>query len=249
MSRRVGLVQFLMKTGKFYNSRDVLKAIKSGRVKVEGEAVTDWKAQVRMASKEVTLDGQPVRPVGRLYFILNKPAGFESQKAFGKKSVFDLIEKLVLTREEKSSLYPVGRLDRETSGLMIVTNDGRLFRKLTDPKEELEKGYYAELRKALGRQDKVKLEAGVEVELETGEYKTQPARVELLGGKKLRIFIKEGKKRQIRKMFKALGNEVLVLRRESVGGLRLQELGLEEGQFREFGFKELSKLIGLEPKK
>jgi 23S rRNA pseudouridine2605 synthase len=193
------------------------KLIAEGRVSMDGRTVTD---PARDAGPEnaVTLDGRPIAgPEPRVMFALNKPVGVVSSAGdtHGRLTVVELVPARGLR------LYPVGRLDLDTSGLILLTNDGELANTLTHPRFEVPKTYVARLGggKVGGPALKLLREG---VELEDGP--TGPAKVRRLGGDRIEMTISEGRNRQVRRMFEAIGHPVLELERTRFGALTLGEL-------------------------
>ena len=191
--------------------------IAEGRVSVGGEATRDPARDVSELSG-VALDGEPVAPAARhVVLALNKPAGVIStaRDTHGRTTVVDLVA------ERGLRLYPVGRLDADTTGLILLTNDGELANRLTHPRYEVPKTYRAGLARgpvpdaALAR-----LRRGVELE----DGPTAPARVRRLGPAEIEVTIREGRNRQVRRMCEAVGHPVRSLQRTSFAGVRLGAL-------------------------
>jgi 23S rRNA pseudouridine2605 synthase len=191
--------------------------IAAGRVSVDGERATDPALQVGDANV-VTVDGEPVRAAAdRVVFVLNKPLGVLStaRDTHGRPTVVDLVAAPGLR------LYPVGRLDADTTGLILLTNDGELANLLTHPRFEVAKTYRARVAGGpVGERALARLRTGVDLD---GGL-TAPARVRRLAAGELELTIHEGRKRQVRRMCEAVGHPVLELRRVALGGLRLGAL-------------------------
>jgi pseudouridine synthase len=186
---------------------------------------------------KVEVDGIPIDlQTEKKYFLLNKPAGFVTtvKDPRGRPTVMDLIQ-------EEGRLFPVGRLDKDTRGLLLVTNDGYLAQKLTHPGHGIEKTYLVQASGQLTKQGLQRLRKGIRLE----EGKTQPARVRVIrqSGERclLEITIHEGKKRQVRRMLAAIGLKVLDLMRTRIGPLTLH--GVEEGTYRPLSPQEIRKLL------
>ncbi len=217
--------------------------IAQGRVTVNGERVTHMGAQVEQGD-QVTFDGEPIQlEKRRQYIMLNKPRGVVTTLSDpqGRKTVRDLIEGI------PERIYPVGRLDWDTCGLLIMTNDGELMQTVTHPSHQVEKVYLARVRGELSEQELGRLECGLT--LDDG-HRTAPARVTLLpddpalmGQKSLYIAVHEGHNRLVRRMFEAVGAQVMYLRRERVGKLSLGHL--KEGAWRHLSEKEVEYLRSL----
>ena len=193
--------------------------IAEGRVTVDG-VVVEIGAQAD-ESQTICIDGKPIHGAEpHVYFLLNKPKGYIStaKDDRGRKTVLDLLP------EVKARIYPVGRLDNGTEGLLLLTNDGELMNGLLHPRYEVQKTYVARLAKGLSAQELRLLREGVQLE----DGLTAPARVRTLaeepGRAKVEITIHEGRNRQVRRMCEQLGWKVTRLRRVSEGSLKLGEL-------------------------
>jgi 23S rRNA pseudouridine2605 synthase len=188
-----------------------------GRVKVGGHVVRDPARDVD-GSQPITVDGRPVGAAehDRAVYILNKPPGVvsTSHDTHGRKTVVDLIH-------ADRRLYPVGRLDADTTGLILLTDDGELAHRLTHPSFEVPKTYRAVVRNPPVREPALrKLREGVELD----DGRTSPARVRRISSGELEITIHEGRKRQVRRMCEAVGHRVESLERVAFGPLRLGNL-------------------------
>lgn len=208
--------------------------ILEGRVKVNGQ-VAGLGDRADPRRDEVTLDGQAVRPEAKRYLVLNKPAGYVTTASdpHGEPTVMELVDMDV-------RVFPVGRLDRDTTGLLLFTNDGDFAHRVLHPRFEVKKTYVARLRRELSEEARSALLGGVE--LDDG-----PARAESVimlddEGREVEIVIHEGRKRVVRRMFQAVGNHVEALHRSRVGGLTLD--GLPEGKWRELTAAEIVGLLG-----
>lgn len=211
--------------------------VRAGRVTVDGERVTDPARDVTTASA-VALDGRTVRqPSERVVYVLNKPAGVVSTARDPQRrpTVVSLVP-------HELRLYPVGRLDADTTGLILLTNDGELAHRLTHPSFEVEKTYRATVANPPVRDATVRaLRAGVELE----DGRTAPARVRRLAPDQIELTIHEGRKRQVRRMCEALGHPVRQLERVAFGPLRLH--GLRPGSYRELSADEVESLASAGP--
>jgi 23S rRNA pseudouridine2605 synthase len=199
------------------------KIVAAGRVKVGGELVTDPARDVDEAS-EVSVDGRRVSPEAYEVWAVNKPAGVTStaREPGCRQAVVELVD-------SAARLYPVGRLDADSSGLILLTNDGELANRLTHPRYGVPRTYRVRLRRRASDRDLRRLREGVE--LEGGP--TAPARVRRLGPREIEITIREGRNRQVRRMAEAVGNQVDELTRVGFGPLRL-------GRLREGGVRRVS---------
>jgi 23S rRNA pseudouridine2605 synthase len=197
--------------------------IAAGRVAVDGRTVTELGFKADPAQAVISVDGQPVRQEEKkVHLLLNKPPGYVTTLSDpqGRPIVTDL-----LPPDLRLRLFPVGRLDLDSEGALLLTNDGDLANRILHPKFEVKKTYEATVRELPAASDLRRLEAGIIVD----GQKTWPAQARVLRRTKtaavIEIIIHEGKKRQVRKMFQAIGHPVLRLRRTAYGGLRLGGLG------------------------
>ena len=204
--------------------------IRDGRVTVGGEVVTDPARDVDVGSG-VEVDGRPVRPEPREVWALNKPAGVVStaKEPGSRRAVTDLVS-------SERRLYPVGRLDADSTGLILLTNDGELANRLTHPRYGVPKTYAVTLAREPADSELESLRTGVELE----DGPTAPALVERTDGRSLQVTIREGRKRQVRRMAEAIGNEVTALRRIRIGPLALGDL--PESHSRRLGEDEVRAL-------
>lgn len=227
--------------------------IVAGRVKVNGRTVTELGTKIDAARDKVTVDEAPVnvRPSGgpqKVYLMLNKPTGYLSTVSDpqGRPTIMDLLQ-----IEGNARLYPVGRLDADSAGLLLITNDGAFANALSHPRFGVEKEYVALLDGIVALKDIEQLRAGVPIRVEdpeTGEHsmqKTRPAKVDLIrheGSNTLvRFILKEGKKRQIRLMAEVVEHPVLELKRVRYGLLRLADL--PSGKYRALSKAEVHSLV------
>ncbi len=211
--------------------------IDAGRVKVNGETVASQGRQVGEGDK-VTVDGKLLRmPKANHYVLLNKPRGVVSTVDDNKcrKTVLDIVP----TRKGQR-LYPVGRLDMDSSGLLLLTDDGELTQRLLHPKYELEKTYRVTVRGIVDEKTVKKLSSGILL----SDGMTAPAEFKILEHRnaktRLECIIHEGRNRQIRRMFEAVGAEVVELERIQMGPLKLGHLG--KGEYRPLKEKEIRML-------
>jgi 23S rRNA pseudouridine2605 synthase len=205
--------------------------IRAGRITVDGTPVTSPATDVS-GTERIEVDGTALEPEERVVYMLNKPKGVVStaQDTHNRPTVVSLIG-------SSKRLYPVGRLDADTTGLILLTNDGELANRLTHPRYEVPKTYVA--RTAGGDINEGQLRRLREgIELEDGV--TAPARVRQIGPDEVELTIHEGRKRQVRRMLEEVGHPVLELRREAMGPLRLQ--GLPEGEHRRLTPAEVERL-------
>jgi 23S rRNA pseudouridine2605 synthase len=204
--------------------------IESGRVTVGGDLITDPARDVDERSG-VAVDGEPVRPEPREVWLVNKPLDVVStaREPGSRRAVTEL------ARSERR-LYPVGRLDADSSGLILLTNDGELANRLTHPRYGVARTYRATLRRAPSERDLARLRRGVQLD----DGPTRPAKVRRAGKRGIEITLREGRNRQVRRMAEAIRNEVVALRRVGFGSLRLGRLA--EGDARRLRAPEIERL-------
>ena len=200
-------------------TRSQVKTIlKSGRVTVGGMAVRDGAMKIEPNIQQVCLDGEDLRPTGRLVVMLNKPAGYITATEDPKDpTVMDLLPPELRNKD----LKPVGRLDKQTEGLLLFTNDGDLLHRLISPKKEVPKVYYARHEGTAGQEDVEAFDRGLT--LRDGTV-CLPARLEPLGPGESLITVCEGKYHQVRRMMASRAMTVEYLERRSEGGLELGDL-------------------------
>ncbi|TMW71783.1 pseudouridine synthase [Alteribacter natronophilus] len=232
------LDKMLANTG-FGSRKDVKKMLKKGGVTVNGDTVKDGKAHVDPEEDEVAVFGEILEYREFIYIMMNKPQGvISATEDVSEETVVSLLE----PEDALFEPFPVGRLDKDTVGLMLLTNDGKLAHQLTSPKKKVQKLYTATIDSPLGEKEISQLEAGVT--LDDG-YETKPALIEIQeegDGCKVQIGITEGKFHQVKRMFEAVGHRVVFLKRETIGPLRLDE-ELEPGTYRELTEEELGMLL------
>ena len=218
--------------------RDCDELIKQGRVKINGKV-----ASLGMEADEgdeVTVDGNKVVLKKNEYYILNKPKGYLSTVSDekGRKTVMDLMPANV------GRIYPVGRLDYDSEGLLILTTDGELAQRLTHPKNEVPKTYLVKIEGTATEATLNPIRSGIEIE---GGYVTKKCKAHIVETNKeytkIHITITEGKNREIRKMFAAIGREVTLLKRIKVGELTLR--GLDREEWRKLHKQEVAYLMSL----
>lgn len=206
--------------------------IKAGSVKVNGKTIREMGFKVDPQNDVVNFKGREVKDKTEfVYIVLNKPFGYvcTTRRFKEEKNILRLVK-------IKERVYPVGRLDKDSSGLIILTNDGDFALKLTHPRYEKEKEYKVRVSKEISNEGLKKMSQGVKIE----EGKTLPAEVERLTKNEFQIILKEGKKRQIKEMCKALDYHVLDLKRIRIGSLKLGDLGV--GKWRYLTKEEVSDL-------
>ncbi|QJC51603.1 rRNA pseudouridine synthase [Paenibacillus albicereus] len=253
MSRRIRLDKLLSSMG--HGSRaEIKRIVKAGRVAVDGQAEKDSGRIVDPQQEKVELDGQTVLFRDKIYLMLHKPPGVISATEDGReRTVIDLLA----PEDRVLEPFPVGRLDKDTVGLLLLTNDGQLAHELLSPRKHVPKTYEALVRSAdpVGERERALFQTGVE--LDDG-YVTMPAELEVLGSREadsadpgeeadggvlssIRLTIREGKFHQVKRMFQAAGGRVVHLKRVSMGPLVLDDR-LPIGSYRELTEEELASL-------
>ena len=213
---------------------EVKQAVRKGRVQVNGQTVREPEYKTDTETDQVWFDGQPAAYREYEYYMLNKPAGVISASEDPReRCVVDLIES-----RKRKDLFPVGRLDKDTEGLLLITNDGGLAHRLLSPKKHVDKVYYARVQGRVTQEDAELFRRGVDI----GEKKkTLPAELRILNAgeiSEIELTIREGKFHQVKRMFHAAGKEVLYLKRLQMGPLRLDE-SLKPGEYRTLNTQEL----------
>lgn len=233
------LDKFLANSG-IGTRKEVKELLKKRLIKVNDEIVKDGKIHVNENEDTIKYKDEIISYKKFVYIILNKPNGvISATEDKVHKTVIDLLGDEYRTFE----VFPVGRLDIDTEGLLLLTNDGVLSHNLLSPNKHVDKKYYVELEKLLTKMDIDKLEKGVELK----DFTTKDAKVEIIENgeesDKIRVYItiSEGKFHQVKRMFKAVGNEVKYLKRVKMGTLSLDE-NLKLGEYRELTEDELTKL-------
>jgi 23S rRNA pseudouridine2605 synthase len=225
----VRLAKFLAHGG-VASRRRAEEIIAKGVVTVGGEVVRDPARDVGEGD-DVRVNGKPVASERREVWVVNKPAGVVStaREPGGRPAVVELVQ-------TDARLYPVGRLDADSTGLLLLTNDGELANQLTHPRYEVPKTYRVRLRAPLADRDLERLRQGVELE----DGPTAPTQVRRLADREIEVILREGRNRQVRRMLEAVRNEVVELRRVAFGPLRLGDL--KPGEARRLSEDEIARL-------
>ncbi|WP_379965306.1 pseudouridine synthase [Ectobacillus sp. sgz5001026] len=231
--------KFLANMG--YGSRkEVKKLLKDGAVRIDSLPIKDAKAQVNVDVQEVTVYGELVEYKEFIYLMMNKPQEvISATEDEEQQTVIDLLQ----PEDAVFDLFPVGRLDKDTEGFLLLTNDGKLAHQLLSPKKHVPKKYYARVEGLVTEDDISAFHRGVM--LEDG-YVTKPGELTILRGdsiSEIELVITEGKFHQVKRMFEAVGKKVVYLKRTEMGPLLLDE-ELELGQYRELTEEELQLLKG-----
>ncbi len=211
-------------------------AVRKGQIAVNGQVQKAADFKVKENEDTVTFQGKPLSYAAFHYYILHKPAGVITATEDKKEStVMD-----ILKEEKVKNLFPVGRLDKDTEGLLLITDDGELAHNLLSPKKHVDKEYLVKARDSISEEDCKKLSEGVDI---GDEKPTAPAKVERVAEKEILLTIREGRFHQVKRMLQAVGNEVVYLKRLSMGSLRLPE-DLEKGAYRPLSEEEIYKIKG-----
>lgn len=216
---------------------EVKSQIKKGRVLVNGQPVRQPERKIEPGIDAVAIDGEAVGYQEHYYYMLYKPAGVVSATEDSRwETVLDLLELPV-----KKRLFPVGRLDKDTEGLLLLTDDGELAHQLLSPKKHVGKLYYAKVEGRVTKEDIEAFSKGLRIE---EDFVTLPARLTVLKegeSSEVELLIYEGKFHQVKRMFEAVGKKVVYLKRLSMGSLRLDE-SLQPGKSRPLTDQEIKKL-------
>ena len=223
----------------YCSRRKAEELIDLGKVKVNGKTIREMGIKVE-STDYIEVEGHPIeQKEDKVYYLLNKPRGVVAtvKDEKGRKTVVDLIK-------TNKRIYPVGRLDYDTTGLILLTNDGELTNFLIHPKNNIEKVYVAKIKGIIKKEEIKRLCNGVFID----GKKTSKAKAKILKIDKktnssvVELIIHEGKNHQVKNMFKAIGYDVLKLKRESIAFLTLD--GVPSGEYRELSIKEVKKLYG-----
>ncbi|AVS32439.1 TPA: rRNA pseudouridine synthase [Listeria monocytogenes] len=226
------LDKLLSHTG-FGSRKEVKPLLKSGAVVVNGMIQKDSKTQVNPDKDQITVHGTPVVYQEFVYFMLHKPQNVVSAT---EDNVSETVIDLLAQEDTLTDPFPVGRLDKDTEGLLIITNDGTLAHNLLSPKKHIDKTYYAKIDGDVTAADVEAFAAGIE--LDDG-YTCKPARLEIITPNEIKVTIQEGKFHQVKRMFAARGKSVSYLKRISMGNLQLDE-SLALGEYRPLTEAELA---------
>ncbi|MBC1464086.1 rRNA pseudouridine synthase [Listeria welshimeri] len=226
------LDKLLSHTG-FGSRKEVKPLLKSGAVVVNGTIQKDSKMQVNPDKDEITVHGTPVVYQEFVYFMLHKPQNVVSAT---EDNVSETVIDLLAQEDTLTNPFPVGRLDKDTEGLLIITNDGTLAHNLLSPKKHIDKTYYAKIDREVLLEDVKAFAEGIA--LDDG-YICKPARLEIINPNEIKVTIQEGKFHQVKRMFAARGKTVSYLKRISMGQLQLDE-SLELGKYRPLTETELT---------
>lgn len=226
--------KYLANTG-IGSRKEVKKYIKDGLIFVNDVLVKKPTQQVDENVDKIRFKDEELIYKEYIYLMMNKPQGVISATKDYNETVIDLLEE----RYQNKDIFPAGRLDKDTEGLLLLTNDGKLAHNLLSPKKDVEKKYFARVDAPLEEKDKEIFEKGVYLEEEN--YLTLPGKLEILSDFECHVYIKEGKYHQVKRMLSACGKNVTYLKRLEMGELKLDPK-LELGQYRELNENELELL-------
>ncbi len=225
------LDRFLTRRGT-HPSKEVSRLLADGRVRVDGAAETSGRRRISRFSR-IELDGEILQALEAVYLMLHKPAGYLSATTDPlHPTVMELIDHPL-----RDELHLAGRLDRASTGLLLLTNDGRWSKRVTEPVEEISKVYRVTTRDGISPETAAVFAAGIYFAYE--DLTTRPARLEILAEREALLTIHEGRYHQVKRMFHAVGNQVLGLHRESIGPLVLDD-ALPPGMFRHLSAAEVA---------
>ncbi len=217
--------------------QEVKKYIRQGRVSAGGAALKKPELKIDETKECIAFDGQEIRYAAYEYYMMNKPAGVISATRDGRdRTVLDLIES-----RKRKDLFPAGRLDKDTEGLLLITNDGALAHRLLSPEKHVDKVYYARVRGIVTDEDVRLFREGVDIGAGEEEERTRPAKLEIIESgpvSTVRLTIQEGKFHQVKRMFACTGKEVVYLKRERMGSLVL-DASLNPGEYRRLTEEEI----------
>ena len=216
---------------------EVKTYIRKGRVQVDGQVVKEPDIKINTTNVQVLFDNKLLQYEEFVYYMLNKPAGVVSATTDNQSTT--VIE---LMKEAKNKdIFPVGRLDKDTEGLLLITNDGDLSHQLLSPRKHIGKVYYAKVKGCVTQEDILAFEKGIRI---NDEFTTLPAKLNIIKYdeiSEIEVTIFEGKFHQVKRMFMAVGKEVIYLKRLSMGNLRLDET-LLPGEYRRLTQGEINSL-------
>lgn len=240
MNDKLRLDKLLAHSG--YGSRkDVKQLLKSARIMVNGKKVSSGKIHVNPEQDQIYVNDERVIYEEFVYYLLHKPAGvISATEDVRDKTVLDLLA----AEDQLKSPFPVGRLDKDTEGLLLLTNDGKLAHQLLTPKNNIGKTYYAKINQPVTEEDKIAFKNGVT--LDDG-YQTKPAELVILKSdinSEIELTITEGKFHQVKRMFEAVGKRVVYLKRVSMGEWMLDPT-LAKGKYRRLTEEEVAYLQNL----
>lgn len=213
------ILEKMLQSQGFGSRKNCQNLIKNGAVQIQGEMVSDPKLKLKLDQLEFTVSGQTYQYREKVYIALNKPAGYEcSHQATHHFSVFELFDQVLLER----GLQCVGRLDQDTTGLLLLTDDGQFLQALTHPKKHIAKVYRMQTADEVTDEQLLNLEQGVQLRNENGVFAATD--VEQIAEHEMQMAIHQGVYHQVKRMLAAVGNKVEKLHRQQIGLLKLQDL-------------------------
>lgn len=215
-----------------YGSRkEIKRLIEMGKVRVNSENIKNGSISINENKDRVEVSDRTVMYKKYYYYIMNKPSGYITAKADkSEKTVMDILPEWV----NKKDLSPVGRLDKDTEGLLLFTNDGDSAHNMMSPKNHIKKVYYCKLIRIISLEEADRLCGGVKIE---GGYTTREAEVEIIGPFEIKLTITEGKYHQVKQMLEAIGNRVIYLKRIKFGKFEIGNM--DSGEIKEIGLEEI----------
>lgn len=236
------LNQYLAKSG-VASRRKAEKLIKQNKITINSKCINAPYHQVK-STDIVKLENKIIEPKKNIYLLVNKPKGVTTtcSDRFAKTTILELIPENLLNHNkspEQQRIYPIGRLDKDSTGLLILTNDGNFCYKITHPKFEIEKEYVLELSKKLKTNDYQKAKKGV---LDDNQILKVKDIFPIKKINSVKVIVTEGKKRHLRRLFRKLGYQILSLKRVRIGQLRLNRL--DEGKVKIMAESEIKKYLG-----
>ena len=224
------LDKFLVECG-IGSRTEVKKILGNGQVKVNGVITKSSKEQIDEIKDKITCKNEELEYKEFRYYVMHKPSGYITAiDDYREKTVMEVLPEWVIRKD----LFPVGRLDKDTEGLLLFTNNGRLSHELLSPKKHVDKIYEVHLRESISDENIKKLESGVII---LDNYFTKEAKVNKVEDKIIELTITEGKYHQVKEMLKAVGNEVFYLKRLSFGKLELENL--KKGEVIEISLEDI----------
>lgn len=217
---------------------DVKKLISKGLISVNNVIIKDPGYKFDENVSTVTYKGSVVSYEKNVYFMLNKPRGVISASRADLRNPDETCVVDLILEEKHREMFPIGRLDKDTEGLIIISDDGVLAHNLLSPRKHVNKTYYAELKYELADSDRRRIENGIDI---GDEKPTLPSEIEIINKTSVYVTIHEGRYHEVKRMFEAVGNEVIYLKRISMGNLQLDS-ELKPGEYRKLTVDELSLL-------
>src|SRR3989344_924626 len=230
MAKKLRLYQYLRQSGLIESLEEAKELVKLRKITVNDKIVQFLHFQINPKKDIIKIDGKIIIiDIPKVYLMLNKPIGYITSPQGKDKERNNVLELIKVDEKLKKTLFAAGRLDMNTSGLLLITNDGKFVKRILHPRNHIEKEYEVKIEKELTSEEINKIEKGFKIKINGKSYQTLLAKVQSLVGNIYSLAICEGKKRQIRVMMKTLGHPVLELKRARLGKLKLGKL--EVGKF------------------